>query len=127
MLQKFGEPGESRYDAPMRSRIQTLKDDPDFRSIARRWPHALQTGEGIVIPRFEELEGGGALEAIICAGAVGLRPLFEEPIAWEEARRRLLRHVEVELGVKLVATPTSTPLGAVSLEEEWGDFSVWVR
>lgn len=111
----------------MRSRIQALQAQPDFPSIARRWPHALQTGEGIVIPRFEELDGGEALEAIICAGAVGLRPVFEEPVAWEEARERVLRHVELELGVKLVATPTSTGWSTVSLDEEWGDFSVWVR
>lgn len=111
----------------MRSSIEALRAAPEFHSIIRRWPHAVQTAEGVVIPRFAGIEAGGVLEAVVCDGAIALRPLLEEGSGWDEQRERLLDHIAVELGVTLEDTPRTTPFGEVSLEEEWGDFSVWVR
>lgn len=110
----------------MRSRIELLRSETDFPTIVRRWPHALKTGDTIVIPRFHRVSEGASISAYVSNGAVSLRPVLEGRASWQRERERLLHAIETELGISL-DQPSHTDLGEVSLEEEWGDFEVRLR
>lgn len=106
----------------MRSKIEELRSLGSQHSIVRRWPQAVQTPEGVVIPRFVQVTECASLEACVNGTDVALRPRLHGHTNWESERRTLLEYLEVALDVSL--REESTPY---ELDEEWGDFTVWCR
>jgi len=125
-LQNFVPRSESSYARVMRSHIEWLKSEADFPTIVRRWPHAVKTADAIVIPRFHRVSNGASITAYLSDGAISLRPMVEGRPNWQAERDRLLRCIEEELQVSL-EEPSKTDFGEIWLDEEWGDFAVWVR
>ncbi len=106
----------------MRSRIEQLKLDAASRSIVRRWPHAVLTPEGFVIPEFVRVTEDASLDACVSEEGVALRPRLRGKVGWESQRRQLLEYIECAFDVSL-----QQENDAIALDEEWGDFTVWCR
>lgn len=121
-LQNFGLRRESSYCVPMRDAIERLRREPQLESIVRRFPHAVKTPEGIVIPCFDRVSDDATIEACVTPHAVALRPHIRSEKSWESVRDAAIRHLERALDVSFRDANTD-----VTLEEEWGDFTVWCR
>lgn len=113
----------------MRSGIELLCASRDFATIVRRWSDAVQTPQGIVIPRFHQVGPTTSITAEIHPGTrVILRPAVGGRAHFSSARQRVLSAIASALDIPLQREPVDTSLGSVALDdEEWGDFSVVIR
>lgn len=112
----------------MRSWIELLCRSRDFKEIASRWPRAVRTPHGIVIPRFHRISPTLSITVEIRSGPkIVFRPAIEGRGSFESARRRVLRELESALDGPLTAEQVDTPFGAAALTEEWGDFAVTLQ
>jgi hypothetical protein len=81
-----------------------------------------------VIPRFHRVSPTASITAEVRPGEeVVFRPAIEARGSFESGRRRILRELELALGVSLSDEAVDTPIGAAALTEEWGDFAVAIR
>jgi hypothetical protein len=112
----------------MRSWIEPLCSAPDFQTLVDRWPRAVRTPHGIVIPRIHRISERTTIAAEVHPGhRVVLRPFMEGRGSFESARHHVIGVIERIVGVSLRPEPVDSPLGPIALSEEWGDFAVIIR